>query len=1172
MRVNYTPYALVRSILIATLLVFVSLGSLAQVLPLQPVLGKLLKNPNSSPDKLKLHKINQDLLTLYTEYSSHNSSTNQFQSKNPAIRLVSQRVLVDIIAENNSEQLEYTLKQNGLINSSRHDRTISGWFPITMIPSLQKLDNLRFVRPAYVITHIGLTTSQGDEAILSDVARNTFNVDGTGIVVGTLSDSYNCLGGAATDVVNGDLPTGVILLEEGPNCGTGTDEGRAMMQIIADVAPGANQAFHTAFGGTADFANGIIELATIAGADVIVDDVLFLAEPMFQDGIIAQAVDTVAAMGVSYFSSAGNSASNSYESAFSGSGSTVFGVGEAHDFDPGAGSDVFQNITVPVGATLTVTLQWDSPFFSVSGAPGSSNDIDIFLTDEPATVGVAGSQNANTGSDPVEIMSFFNDGSLGTSFNIVIEGVSGTAPLLMKYVINGGGTINQFATNSSTIYGHANAEGAEAVGAAAYFQTPEFGASPPQLESFSSTGRTLILFDLTGASVNISRQKPEIVCADGGNTTFFGSDIEPDGFPNFFGTSAAAPHAAGIAALLLDLEPSTIPTDLFSALEDTAIDMNAVGIDDESGSGLCQADQALLEIAVTEISVTKTVLPTSIPEPGDSVTFTVRLDNTGNTGVEITSLNDDIHGDLNTQGDCTVPQTISVGEFYQCSFSVMVSGNAGATEIDTITAMGNGAGGTTTDSDTATVTITNVNPTISMSTIASPTSVVEPGESVTFTVQVSNTGTAESVDLTALIDDIHGNLNGQGNCILPQTIATGSFYQCNFSATVNGNAGDSQTNTVTATAEDDESNTANANDSATVTVTDVLPTISMSATATPTSVVEPGESVTFTVQINNTGAAESLDLIVLIDDSHGNLNGQGNCVLPQTIATSSFYQCSFSATVNGNSGDIETNTITATAEDDENNSVNANNSATVTVTDVLPTITVNNTATITSVTEPSGSANFVIRVDNTGTAESINLISLIDDIHGDLNGLSSGNCVLPQIIVAGGFYQCDFNTIITGNAGDSETNTVTATAQDDELNSVNANDSATIVVTDVLPTITISNTASPISVSEPGGLVTFTVQVNNTGTAESVNLISLIDNNHGNLNGQGDCVIPQLISTGNFYQCSFNATVNGSFGDTVTNTITATAEDDELNSVNANDSATVTITDLIFRNGFEAIP
>jgi hypothetical protein len=148
----------------------------------------------------------------------------------------------------------------------------------------------------------------------ADVARATFGVDGTGVTVGVLSDSFNCLGGAAADVASDDLSP-VTVLQELPNCGTGTDEGRAMLQLVHDVAPGASLTFATAFTGQAGFASNILSLHA-AGARVIVDDVIFFAEPMFQDGIIAQAADTVSVAGVSYFSAAFNNARHSYQSPF----------------------------------------------------------------------------------------------------------------------------------------------------------------------------------------------------------------------------------------------------------------------------------------------------------------------------------------------------------------------------------------------------------------------------------------------------------------------------------------------------------------------------------------------------------------------------------------------------------------------------------------------------------------------------------------------------------------------------------------------------------------------------------------------------------------------------------------------------------------------------------------
>jgi subtilisin family serine protease len=357
-----------------------------------------------------------------------------------------------------------------------------------------------------------------------------------------------------------------------------------MLQLIHDVAPGATQAFHTADDGEADFANGIIRLALQAGADVIVDDVSYLAEPMFQDGIIAQAVDFVRSRGIPYFSAAGNRARQSYESAFRPSG--AFGLsGERHDFDPGTGVDGLQTITLTPEAIQVLSFQWDQPFASVSGAPGASSDIDVIYYDldgnlipicddnlEPAVCQIPG-VDANVGGDPVELSLISNQSGADVQVAISLELFSGPAPALTKYVYfdfgNGAMAVDEFDTQSSTTFGHSNAAGGEAVGAAAWFNTEEWGPAfhaacvPACAELFSSAGGTPILFDVSGQRLKKPqvRVKPGVVGPDGGNTSFFFApypfevpgSTEPDEFPNFFGTSASAPHVAAVAALMLDL-------------------------------------------------------------------------------------------------------------------------------------------------------------------------------------------------------------------------------------------------------------------------------------------------------------------------------------------------------------------------------------------------------------------------------------------------------------------------------------------------------------------------------------------------------------------------------------------------------------------------------------------
>ena len=193
---------------------------------------------------------------------------------------------------------------------------VSATIPAHELETLGELPSLHLARPVIrPLTNVGLVTTQDDAALLADDARAQFGVDGSGVKIGVLSDSFDCLAGATTDSTNGDLPAaGVTVLQELVGC-AGTDEGRAMLQLVHDIAPGAELLFHTAFGGQAVFANGISSLRS-AGADIIIDDVIYFAEPMFQDGIVAQAADTAVADGATFFSSAGNSGRDSYEAAF----------------------------------------------------------------------------------------------------------------------------------------------------------------------------------------------------------------------------------------------------------------------------------------------------------------------------------------------------------------------------------------------------------------------------------------------------------------------------------------------------------------------------------------------------------------------------------------------------------------------------------------------------------------------------------------------------------------------------------------------------------------------------------------------------------------------------------------------------------------------------------------
>lgn len=547
------------------------------------------------------------------------------------------------------ESLLSELNSLGLKNGVAYGGMVSGLYPVEKIADLQEISVLNFVRPAYKPTlNIGSVTSQGDKAQFSDKVKK-MGVNGFTTKVGVLSDSYNNLGGEGSGVASGDLP-GVgnpngfetpveILLDLSSG---GSDEGRAMAEIVHDVAPGAEIAFHTAFLGQPAFAQGIINLAN-NGCDVIVDDIGYFTAPFFQDGIVAQAADIVSNAGIPYYSSAGNSADQSYESEFRDGGTyelrdffsgAVLGEYVLHDFDPGAGVDVFQTVTIPTGSrSFILSLQWDDPFASVcAGCPGADTDLDVFLAlvDNDLNSMFIYPYVANTGGDAVEFFSLNNGGPPAQAYLVIGKwtGAPGPNPNpgKIKYIDFGFGSNPEYNTFSSTIFGHSNAENTISVGAVRYDRTPAFGFSPPIREVFSSVGGTEILFDKAGNRISPEvRLKPDVSAPQGTNTTFFGFDYEGDGFPNFFGTSASAPHAAALGALMIEAQGNTMVNsdNIENIIEATAIDMvdpyrpgSDEGYDFSTGAGLVNSVAAINEVFSSRVVQKVRLTSMCSSEPG----------------------------------------------------------------------------------------------------------------------------------------------------------------------------------------------------------------------------------------------------------------------------------------------------------------------------------------------------------------------------------------------------------------------------------------------------------------------------------------------------------------------------------------------------------------------------
>jgi Subtilase family len=478
----------------------------------------------------------------------------------------------------------------------------------------------------------GSVETEGDLTHRTLDARGTFGVNGSPLKIGVLSDGATSI---ALSQATGDLP---------PTCGTAPcltvltgqagagDEGTAMMEIIHDMAPGASLYFATADNSITSFAQNIRDLRT-AGCDIIVDDVFYFVETPFQDGqtpavvstsqggVVTQAVNDVVASGALYFSAAGNegnedgSTSGTYEGDFNPvAAGAPLPTGNVNNF----GSTTYDAITSP--GEQVVGLWWSDPL------GGSGNDYDLYLLNSTGTSILAASTNIQNGTqDPVELIGsanvvngnqlvvFQNTGALNRFFHLVL--------------FRGGLAVN----TAGETHGHSAASGAYTVAATPAalsagaptpngpFPNPFTSAS--KTEFFSSDGLRHIFFNDDSTAItpgNFSStggrelNKPDITAADGVSVTGVGGFGSP-----FYGTSAAAPAAASVAALILAADPTLTPAQMRTALTNTAIDIMGVGFDRDSGSGIVMAWEAIDSLGVPAYANPELSSVTANENPGN---------------------------------------------------------------------------------------------------------------------------------------------------------------------------------------------------------------------------------------------------------------------------------------------------------------------------------------------------------------------------------------------------------------------------------------------------------------------------------------------------------------------------------------------------------------------------
>jgi hypothetical protein len=309
------------------------------------------------------------------------------------------------------------------------------------------------------------------------------------------------------------------------------------------------------------------------------------------------------------------------------------------------------------------------------------------------------------------------------------------------------------------------------------------------------------------------------------------------------------------------------------------------------------------------------------------------------------------------------------------------------------------------------------------------------------------------------------------------------------------------------------------------------------------------------VVVTNTSAVDQVTIDTVEDNRFPNVS------CPETtLAPGQSFSCQYLQFVSGEAGLIQTNVVTVSGSDNDGNPVSESASADVVIEDVQSPISLLLTADPPSgVPEPGGPVTFSVTVTNLSLVETVTITELTDLIYGDLNG--QGDCAVQQQISPSpsGVYTCRFTATIGGNAGDKRLERVTVVAEDNDGNAASANDSVIIEINDELPAIELSSTANPNPVAEPGGPVTFTVTVANLSVADAVTIDALSDSIHGDLIGQGRCNPPPNIAIGGSYRCSYSGDVTGTEGETVTNTVSVEASDDDGNSQQATAETEVVI-------------
>jgi hypothetical protein len=525
------------------------------------------------------------------------------------------RILVDINATVTATVLANIQKLGGtIVNSFAQYQAIRAEIPIESLEGIAGLTEVNAIRPgAVAVSNIGSATSEGDVGHQANFVRSTYNASGAGVKVGVISTSDLGLKQSQSTLDLGfvtELPGQSGLGLPGGDPG----EGTAMMEIVHDLATNAQLFFATGLLGDINTAASICSMATNYGCQIIIDDITSVYEsPFHENQPLSQAIQTVSDLGVLCFSAAGNDGdqdsgtSGTWQGDFNPGQGTTFPTipGTLHDWGQGS---VFNLVTNKNVGSEGVLLFWTDPW------GGASSDYNVYVTDGSGNLILAGN-GVQAGAPTDWPMEWITAGATNGQF-IVVARMSGPTRMIQVSTVRGGLAISTAgATRGHNAPSAANAFGVAGVAAQGVttafsatnllFYKGSSNATNDLFYNLSSDGPRRIFYETDGTAVTPNDftstggrvlQKPDMTAATGvtASLTF----TTNSGFRPFYGTSASAPHAGAIAALLLSYRPDLTPDQVSAALTNTTVSFGA-GLARDQGAGVVMADQAMAYLIPT---------------------------------------------------------------------------------------------------------------------------------------------------------------------------------------------------------------------------------------------------------------------------------------------------------------------------------------------------------------------------------------------------------------------------------------------------------------------------------------------------------------------------------------------------------------------------------------------